>query len=232
MEANKKLIFIDAQNNKICIIDKELREYNWSELQDISNEISGHQVLYVTSVEIVDGDDILSLLSAESGVNYIQPVRTGSKFIHASRPGEIIVPYKDADYHPLVFSNPIDFKPFSNELIEMYPYIKRYMEIGILEIVDEGDIPRIKKNYNTKLTETQKKKQSAKDKSLNSMLVDGSASRYVDKIATEGYADSLDSGEIDITDDINAAEKGRAETEDFYKTAKEAGISLDNMDEE
>lgn len=226
-----KLIFVDAENQQIRIIDNEVRLYGWNEIQQVADEISGSEVLYITSLDRVNGTDIVEMLSEHTGKRYVAPVRTGRKYLHTSRPGKVIVPHEDSEYEPLVFDSPIDFKPFSEKLYTMFPTLRRYMELDRIEIVDEGDMPRIRKEYNSKVGEVKRRQQSAKDQSLDSILVQDSAKRIIDRIENEGYSDGLDSEELDITDDVNAAEDGLAEESDFYRTAKEAGIDIDNMDE-
>lgn len=232
MAKNKvKLIFVDADNFLIKIIDHEVREYGWNDIQQLADEISGSDVLYITSLEKVNGTDIVEMISSHTGKRYSAPVRTGRPYIHPSKPGKLIVPHKDSAYEPLVFENPVDFKQFSEDMYDMYPALKRYMELDRLEIVDEGDMPRIRKEYNEKMGKIYKKQRSAKDSSLDSIIVnDSSAKKLIDRIENEGYDGGLDSEEIDITNDVIESENGNTPDEDFLRTAREAGIDLDNME--
>lgn len=227
-----KLIFVDADNYLIKIIDNEVREYNWTDIQQLADEISGSEVLYITSLEKVNGTEVVDMISSHTGKRYAAPERTGRPYIHTCKPGKLIVPHKDIDYEPLIFENTIDFKQFSEELYDIYPSMRRYVELNFIEIVDEGDVPRIRKEYNEKMKKIHHKQSSAKDKSLDSILVrDSSAKKLIDKIENDGYDIGLDTEELDITNDVINAEIGAIEDEDYLKTAKEAGIDIDNMDE-
>ena len=111
-----KLVFIDAQNFRVRIIDSsEVREYEWTELQEIADEISGRNVLYITSLENIEGSQVVDLIASQTGQQYARPRRTGRKLLRTTRPGSIIAPHHDEEYEPLEFTSPIDFKPYAGE---------------------------------------------------------------------------------------------------------------------
>lgn len=223
-----KLIFIDVKNQLIKIIDKEVREYDLKNIQEVANEISGSEVLYITSLEKVNGTDVIEMISSHVGSSYIEPVRTGLQYLHACKPSRIIVPHKNPEYEPLILDGPSDFKPFSENMHDNFPFLSRYIEINCIEIVEENSIYRTKKEYEEKNSKLKLKKQKAKDDDLNSILVQDKAQRTIDRIENEGYTDDLGSVELDITDDVNAASEGHVEESDFLKTIKEAGIDIDS----
>ena len=228
-----KLVFIDAQNQKVRIIDKqEVREYKWTEMQDISDEVSGRKVLYITSLDSVSGDDIVELLSSQTGQQYTKPIRTGRKLLRATRPGTIIAPHHDEEYEPLVFRSPVDFKPYAGEqTLQTYPSLRRYMELGRIELVDEGDVARLRKDYNSHQNKIHAKKTSARDKTLDSILVSEKVDRLVDRIESDGYETGMEAESIDITDDVNRGDFSDQD-EEFFRTAKEIGIDSSGVDNE
>ena len=223
-----KLIFIDAKNQLIRIIDKEVREYDLKNIQEVADEISGSEVLYITSLEKVNGTDVVEMISAHIGSSYIAPVRTGLQYLHACKSSKIIVPHKNPEYEPLILNGPSDFKPFSEDMYDTFPSLLRYIEINCIEIIEENSVYRIKKEYEEKNNKLKLKNQKSKDDYLNSILVQDNAKRTIDRIENEGYTDDLDSVELDITDDVNAASEGYVEESDFLRTIKEAGIDIDS----
>lgn len=233
-----KLVFIDAQNKSIRVIDSEVREYSWSAIEEVRADISGSNVLYITSLELAKGDDVVQLILSQLGENYIpnsnvvtqnKTVSTGRKFLRTKKPGKIIVPHKDGESSPLAFENMIDFKPYSDDLFETFPGLKRYIELTLIEIVDEGYIASIKKEYNKNVTSKNIEKQNAKDKYLESILVKDTAKKTIGKIEDGGY-DDASYEMLDITDDVNS-EKADLASEEFYRTAKDAGIDIAGVDQ-
>lgn len=226
-----KIVFIDAANRLVRIIDKnEVREYKWNDIDDIADEISSRDVLYITSLEKKNGSDVVELISRNTGKKYKKAVKTGRKFIREIKAGRIIVKHQDEKEKPLIFDNPIDFKLYSDELIVTYPNIDRYVEIGKLEIVDEGDIARIRKEYMKVSNAKSKKRLALENKNLDSILVSESANKLSERIESEGYETGEDDYEpLDITDEVMRGGSS-PEDEDFFKTAKDAGIDISDMD--
>jgi len=227
-----KIVFIDAANRVVRIIDKnEVREYEWDSIDDIANEISSREVLYITSLDIKNGSDIIDLISKNTGKKYKKVIKTGRKFIREIKAGRIIVKHQNEEEKALIFDSPIDFKLYSDNLAITYPDLDRYIEIGKLEIVDEGDIDRIKKEYRKVSNIRNKKKQSLEDKNLNSILVSESANKLSERIESEGYdTEDGDYEPLDITDEVM---RGRTspQDEEFFQTARDAGIDISDMEE-
>lgn len=228
-----KIVFIDAQNRSIRIIDRDkVREYDWNYIDDIANEISSRNVLYITSLEQKNGSDIIDLISRNTGKVHKKIVKTGRKMIREIKAGRIIVQHQDPEQNPLIFNSPIDFKPYSEQLEIDYPNIERYIEIGKLEIVDEGDISRIKKEY-VKVADARKsknRKTTKREEDPNSILISESVSSLSERIESEGYEGDSDYEPLDITDDVLKGSSSR-EDEEFFKTAKAAGIDTSDMEE-
>ena len=61
------LVYIDIDNNKVTIIENDtFFSLDFTDLSEVSRLLSNKKVHYVTNIDIVDGNSILSLISAAS----------------------------------------------------------------------------------------------------------------------------------------------------------------------
>lgn len=228
MAENKKLVFIDAENKTIKIIDREVREYSWDQTSEISGEISGLKIYYVSALDEVLGDDVISMLSQHTGLEYRKIKRTGKRYIRSTRKGKVILRSESDESLRLEFNGEIDFKEESKAIYKDFPNIKIYLDKGVLEIIDESDISRIRKRVNSERNEEHSKIRSNKDKSLDKILVQDSAINLADKIKSDGYEDDDFAEQMDITHEVN--DPVSANDEEFFKTARDLGIDTDEIE--
>ena len=90
----------------------------------------------------------------------------------------------------------------------------------------------MRKEYNKQRQEIDAKKTSARDKTLDSILVSEKVDKLVDRIESDGYDTGLDTVSMDITDDVNNGESSSKDDEEFFRTAKELGIDTTEVEDE
>lgn len=221
-----RLVFLDAEREVIRILDRdEVHEFDWEDEDEFAHLLRGQSVYYVRSLDEVEGSDIIDAIAQLT--NRTQRPSSGRKYLRLAKGGALYVPGL-TEGNSLMFEDNRDFKHFSGEsMLDEYPNLKNLIKRGVIEIVDEHYMRKLRKKIDKKKTLEEKKRRSAKDKYLDSIIVDSPrAADYVDNIRSIGYGD--DENLIDITDDI---QNSISDEPEYIRAARAAGIDIDNIDD-
>jgi len=189
------IVFLNMKDRCLDIYtDTGCRHCSFSETETIKQLIGNERVIYVTKAIETTKKDVLDIVEslAKTMTKKMLKQDNGKSYIRSTSKG-----YMHID--GIEFRGPAHFIPI-DDLFAKYgkdalqkTNIDRMLKTGKLQIVSESEINKITKQS----LEDQHKRQSMKDKSLDSILVDGPVDSYLNESdgGVDGHYDAI---EIDV----------------------------------
>ena len=188
-------VLIDMENRAIRLFGDQNRVIPFKFAFTLPSIISGRQVSYVTSIEQVNGEDVVNLLTTiidESDAS------TEPLYFRSKQEGYVRIP----EIPQLKFSGPKDAKPFSvwgYDIFDRSPTLRKLLSDGKVEILTESEKIALRKH---------KLDPKAKDKALDSILLGEGKSHFVKDIMENeemfglggGTGDEIDPEQEVLTD--------------------------------
>lgn len=216
------LVFIDQTKREVICAKPGMTAVSvpWEDINSITNILRGKNVTYVTSAEIANGDDIISLLSSLQGQARPVPKKTGMKFVHSLR-GQVVIHHGEKD---ILFGGPDHFIPLSDlggqSFIDECASFKIALKHKKLEIIDESEIPALRSSM--------PKKKSPIEIHADNIIVDARA-----KDVADGLVDDEDNAvNIDITDEVVSGgneDESLGEDTEAKRLIEEMNLGSDNQ---
>lgn len=160
------IVLIDSQERAVRLFGKYNRVIPFSMAFVIPSLLAGQEVLYVTAIEAVAGDDVVNVLT------YLiteedQP--TEKLYIRSLTEGYVRIPELK-----LTFSGPKDAKPIDNygwDLFDRSPTLKKLLMDDKIEVLTESRAKALRKH---------RPDAKSKDKALDSILLNRPVAEILD----------------------------------------------------
>jgi hypothetical protein len=205
----KMIILIDVGLQLIKFYkDDGVEIYEFSEVDDLVEEIGDKTVLYVTNAMEASSTDISDLISQLNGYNInaddsglgLNSLNEDIKFLHSTSGGTLHI--QDVD---ITFHGPGDCKPLDEEMIELLKgsvVFRLLVQQGKIKVIDYNTMRRMSRKQQRKQSKNRKQIDAAKDKELDEILVNTSVPGSAEKAAEKMFDGPSDIVETDITDSI------------------------------
>ena len=205
------IILVDTREQKIkWYKDDGVEVYEFSEIDDLAEEIGDKNVLYVTNAIEASSLDLVDLVSQLSGNSIhmdasglgLDALNTKMEFLQSTFGGTLHI--QDVS---LTFHGPGDCKPLDEEMKELIresTVFRLLLQQGKVKIVDYETMRRVSRKQQRKQNKNRKQIDAAKDKELDEIIVNTSSPGSAER-AAEGMFDKPGDNDVietDITDSI------------------------------
>jgi len=136
------IVLLNTSNKTITICDKTVKVYPWSKIKEISGILDGKEILYVSEILSVTGDEVIDLINESIGEENIgdqTSILETEFYIHTKTKSKIMATYNGKDY---LFKGCYDLRPINSlpeGMLEKCYIIVEGLKNGLLEIVGESE---------------------------------------------------------------------------------------------
>lgn len=152
------IVFLNPLNRTITICDKIVQVYPWYKIAEISKILKDKDVMYVSEIIEVTGDEVINIIEEENDKDYSSlgdqtSISEGELYIHAKTKGKYSAVYQGKNY---MFNGLYDIKPISSlpeGMLEKCDFIVHCLKNGTMEIINEQEKDDIIQKYEQDIIE-------------------------------------------------------------------------------
>ena len=173
------MIALLNQNNQTLALYTEqgVKVIPFFDISEIEYYMGGQTVLYVTNAIEVDSKEIIDLICNITGTQPSDEISGGKMYLHNNSDKTVFVP----DIN-LKFKGKCDCHLYDEpmqQLVEKSPVIQNLIKKGIISIIGEKARRHLSREEKMQRKEILKK-QSKRDKALDTIIIDGSVDDYIE----------------------------------------------------
>lgn len=144
------IVLLNISNKTVTICDKIVKVYPWSHIKEIGLALEGKDVLYVSEVLSVTGDEVIDLIN-----NSIDEEEIGDQtislesclYIHCKTKSKVMATYNNKEYMFKGLYDVIPINSLPEGMLEKCKMIVDGLKNGLLEIVDENEKNFLSQKY-------------------------------------------------------------------------------------
>jgi len=200
------MIILINEEEEIAILytDTGKTELSFSDIDDLETFTENKNLLYINDAIEVTSDQVIDLIKNISVDE--EPVKIGLEdvdqndryFLRSVAPGPLVLSEVD-----LRFQGPADMKELDDKLKSFVTssfILQEMIKKKQLEILDEKEMKKFMRRYNRETSAAKAKHEAARDKGLDSIIVDKPAEEFADEVQSIGTA-GVDAVHIDMDSD-------------------------------
>ena len=93
------IVLVNPSNKTVTICDKTVKVYPWHKIQELTDVLSGQEVLYVTSAVETNGEDVLDVIKSSYGEDDMgDQTHPDTEFYVYCTKGILITSYNGKEY--------------------------------------------------------------------------------------------------------------------------------------
>jgi len=167
---------------------------SFSETETIKQLIGNERVVYVTKAIETTKKDVLDIVGSLADTMTKKMMSEGKSYLRSTLKGYMQLPDLDTTFEGPAHFVPLDgiFEKYGKDIFQKNETLNRLLKNGKLQILSESQMSKLANQH----FDEQKKKQAAKDASLDNILVDGKVEDFdFDGSGTPSFHDAI---EIDV----------------------------------
>jgi len=133
------IVLVNPSNKTVTICDKTVKVYPWHKIQELTDVLSGQEVLYVTSAVETNGEDVLDVIKSSYGEDDMgDQTHPDTEFYVYCTKGILITSYNGKEYT----FNSRDFLPIwslPEGILDKCKTVVDALKSGMLAIVGESE---------------------------------------------------------------------------------------------
>lgn len=144
------IVLLNISNKTVTICDKVVKVFPWSKLKDITLALEGKNVLYVSEVIAVSGEEVIDLIATSYNDEKLEDqtaLEDSEFYIHCKTKMKVAASYNGKEY---LFKGCSDFRPITSlpeGMLDGCKMIVEGLKSGLLEIVNDREKYLLEQQY-------------------------------------------------------------------------------------